>query len=304
MTTAPERSRRAKQFKVWSLMATTLIVGLLLWFGRWSSDPQLPMEFGRVAWGAFPAGWLLAIEYGVLCVMVAAIIHADRIDPFFASPETLIWLAGIGLFTAGLYHDNFYPRFFGFSAATGENRRIWGGSINGYGTVTEFWYKPSLSVIPQLLAVWPMIYGAIAVMISFVTIMGSKRAIFRWRWVLPALFLVTVSATWMVLCAMGTAPVTDSIWRVSSFLVCPAVLLSIVFVRDHERKILWMNLIAALWISVALIPNLNGVGAQHVIELARQFMGHGYRMIVLADLMIVGGSLILLFPKASAALRR
>ena len=43
-------------------MVATLIAGVLLAFGRWASDEQMPMPFGYVAWHAFPAGWVLAIE--------------------------------------------------------------------------------------------------------------------------------------------------------------------------------------------------------------------------------------------------
>ena len=93
------------------------------------------MGFGHVAWQAFPAGWVLAIEYGVLCSMVAAFIRADRVDTLFSSRATLVWLGGICLFTAGLYHDS--RGHGGFL--------VWGGSVNGYGSFTEFLRKPSMA---------------------------------------------------------------------------------------------------------------------------------------------------------------
>ena len=70
-------------------MAATLILGVLLAFGRWASDDPTLMGFGPVAWNAFPAGWILAIEYGVIVSMVAAVIRADRVDALFSSAETL-----------------------------------------------------------------------------------------------------------------------------------------------------------------------------------------------------------------------
>ena len=79
-------------------MTATLILGVLLAFGRWASDDPTLMGFGSVAWRAFPAGWVLAIEYGVIVLMVAVLIRGDRVDELLSSPETLTWLGGIGLF--------------------------------------------------------------------------------------------------------------------------------------------------------------------------------------------------------------
>ena len=100
-------SVRLKQLKVWTLMAATFVIGLLLAFGRWASDDHTPIGFGHVVKGSLPAGWVLAIEYGVLVLMVTAVIRADRTDALFACAETLTWLGGIGLFTAGLYHNGY-----------------------------------------------------------------------------------------------------------------------------------------------------------------------------------------------------
>ncbi len=86
-------------------MATTFVVGALLAFGRWASDDPIAMHFGHVAWKAFPAGWVLSIEYGVIVLMVVLVIRGDRVDALLSSKETLTWLGGIGLFTAALYHD-------------------------------------------------------------------------------------------------------------------------------------------------------------------------------------------------------
>jgi hypothetical protein len=57
---------RSKQLKVWTLLAATVVAGILLAFGRWASDDRMPSMFAYVVRGAFPAGWVLAIEYGVL----------------------------------------------------------------------------------------------------------------------------------------------------------------------------------------------------------------------------------------------
>ncbi len=65
-------------------MAATLVVGLLLAFGRWASDDYTPIGFGHVIRGFLPAGWVLAIEYGMVVLMVTAVIRADRTGVLFS----------------------------------------------------------------------------------------------------------------------------------------------------------------------------------------------------------------------------
>ena len=237
------------------------------------------MGFGGVAWGAFPAGWVLAIEYGLIVLMVAALIRADRIDSFLSAPETLSWLGGIGLFTAGLYHDS------------SRSINVWAVSVYGYGDFTTFLRMPSLSRLPLLLAVWPMAYGMIATTTSFVKVMGWKRPIFRWRWILPALFLVTVTGMWIILVSWPWNLQTDSRWLSGSLVVLPMVVIVLVVVHDPERKIHWVNLIASAWLATALFPQL-GVGG-FVLPMSEVFarMRHGYRILVLGDLLVLSGSL-------------
>ena len=199
-------------------MATTLIVGLLLGFGRWASDKNLPMGFGHVAWQAFPAGWVLAIEYGVLCSMVAAFIRADRVDTLFSSRATLVWLGGICLFTAGLYHDS--RGHGGFL--------VWGGSVNGYGSFTEFLRKPSMAGLTLLLSLWPMAYGFIVVFTSFAEIMGWTRGFLRWRWILNAFFLVAVTSSWIMVLQWYGKTKYDSTWPTGSLVVLPVLVLTLV----------------------------------------------------------------------------
>lgn len=145
-------------------MAATLVAGALLAFGRWASDDPLAMRFGPIARNAFPAGWILAIEYGVIFLMVVLVIRADRVDAFFSSEETLTWLGGIGLFTAALYHNP------GFSSGV-----VWGGKVNGYGTLTQFLERASFDSVPLLLSAWPMVYGLIVAMTSFLAIMAWNQ---------------------------------------------------------------------------------------------------------------------------------
>jgi hypothetical protein len=280
MNKQPEQSSRSKQVKVWAVMAATLIFGVLLAFGRWASDDPTLMGFGNVAWRAFPAGWVLAIEYGVIVSMVWALIRAGRIDSLLSSPETLTWLGGIGLFTSGLYHN---PS--GWAA-------VWAFSVNGYGSLTEFLRKPSQDHLPRLLSAWPMVYGTIATATSFVTIMGWNRRFLRWRWILPALFLVTVPSTWITLVLWPWNLRGDSRWLAGSLVVLPVLVITLVLVRNPERKILWMNLIASTWLATALFPRLDMGAIVLPLSEAVARMHQGYRILVLGDLLIVVGSLL------------
>jgi hypothetical protein len=279
MNKPAEQTARAKQFKVWTVMVATLILGLLLAFGRWANEERDLMRFGGVAWQAFPAGWVLAIEYGAIVLMVAALIRADRIDSFFSASETLTWLGGIGLFTAGLYHDPW--RWLGG----------WAASVNGYGSFTEFLRMPSLSRLPRLLAVWPMAYGMIATATSFVTVIGWRQAFWRWRWALHALFLDTVTLTWIMLVLWPWNLQGDSRWLAGSIVVLPVSVAVLVSVRDAERKIHWMNLIASFWLATALLPPSRVRGVVMPLSEAFAQMHHGYVLLILGDLLILSGVL-------------
>jgi hypothetical protein len=279
------QSSRAKQFKVWTVMVATLVFGVLLAFGRWASDDLTQMGFGHVAWKAFPAGWVLAIEYGLIVVMVVTLIRADRIDSLLSSPETLTWLGGIGLFTAGLYHN------------PSSWAAVWAVSVNGYGSLTEFMRMPSLFRLPLLLSAWPMVYGMFATATSFAAVMGWKRPIFRWRWIVPALFLFTVTSTWIALAFLVGNLQDDSIWLAASLVVFPALAVALVLVRDPERKVHWMDFIASAWLATALFPPV-GIGVSLLpISEAFERMHHGYRILVLGDLLILSGSFAALFSR-------
>ena len=295
MPATSEQAVRIKQLKVWTLMAATLVVGVLLAFGRWAGEYRTQMGLSYVAWGAFPVSWVLVIEYGVLITMVAAIIRAGRVDELFSSTETLTWLGAICVFTAGLYHDRYGHRA----------PPIWGTSVNGYGTFTEFLRRPLLAYLPLLLSVWPMAYGAIAVAVSFVTVMGWKSRFLRWQWILPALFLVTVTSTWIVFVLWPWNVAFDPSWLAGSLIVLPVLMVTLVLVRDAKYKIHWINLIAAVWLLTALSPRFGAVGGPVVVISLKEslrWMGYGYLLLVLGDLLVLGGSAVALFAVNAARL--
>ncbi len=197
---------------------------------------------------------------------------------------TLIWLGSIGLFTAGLYHDHHLLRW-----GAGPDS-VWAGSVNGYGSLTWFPKYPSLYALPHLLAAWPMVFAIVAAITSFVTLMGPARPFLRWRWVLPALFLVAVPGTWIALYILGYTKSDGSLWLGGSFVILPALALILVLVRDPGRKIDWMNLLAAVWLASALVPQPNIGGYVLSIPDALARMHQGYRILVLGDLLLAAGS--------------
>jgi hypothetical protein len=271
-------SSRSKQLKVWALMAATLVVGALLAFGRWSSD-EPAMRFGHVAWKAFPAGWVLSIEYGLIVLMVVLVIRGDRVDALLSSKETLTWLGGIGLFTAALYHDA------GFRSSM-----VWGASVHGYGTFTEFLRRSSFAHLPGLLSAWPMVYGLIAMTTSFVAIMGWHRRFLRWRWILHVLLIFAVTLSWFMLVIWQGNQGIESRWLAGSLVVLPAVVVTFAVMSDPERKIQWMNLIASVWLATALFPQFDVGGVVLPMSEALARMDHGYKILVLGDLLVLVGS--------------
>ncbi len=284
----------SKQFKVWALMATTLVVGVLLGFGRWAEGEQRLMGFGDVVWGSFPASWLLVIEYGVLVTMVAGVIKADRVDALFSSKETLVWLGGICLFTAGLYHDH-YGRSWS---------DVWGSSVNGYGSFTVFLRNPSFDRLPLLLSVWPMAYGGIVAATSFMAVMGSKRTLVRCRWILNAVFLFALTLAWFARLLWPVNLKYESSWLTCSLGVLPLLVITLALARNSDRKIHWINVIAAVWLLTALFPQFTlfpqfSGPTPLPISMSDAFlwMGYGYRMLLMGDLLILGGSTALLLSK-------
>jgi hypothetical protein len=262
-------------------MAATLVVGVLLAFGRWAGHERMFMGFVYVAPGAVPASWVLAIEYGLLISMVAAVIRADRVDAMLSSAETLTWLGGICLFTAGLYHDHYrYGR-----------TSIWGGSVNGYGTFTSFVSKPLLEDVPFLLTAWPMAYGAVVMTTSFIQMMGWKRPIMRWRWTLHAIVLVSVTTLWILLVLWPWNFEDNSRWPVGSLVVLPTLVLTLALMRGPDRKISSMNLIAAVCLLTALVPRLDGSPVSTLLTQAFDWMDYGVWILIIGGLLVLGGSI-------------
>jgi hypothetical protein len=66
-----------------------------------------------------------------------------------------------------------------------------------------------------------------------------------------------------------------------------------------------MNLIAAVWLLTALFPQFSQFGTSAGLPTASvndalRWMGKGYMMLVLGDILVLGGSIALLFSKSAA----
>jgi hypothetical protein len=166
-----------------------------------------------------------------------------------------------------------------------------------YGTFTRFLHKPSLSALPLLLSVWPMAYAVIVVATSVVPVMGWQHPLLRWRWILHALFLVAVTTSWIMLVLWPWNRRGDSLWLGGSLIVLPALVITSSLVRDPERKLHWMNLIAMVWISMAFFARPQGKSP---------FAGtlNGVLAIVADGSILVLGSLLILVGSASMLLAK
>ena len=266
-------------------MTATLIVGVLLACGRWAGANQQALDLALANPKFLPAEWALAIEAGVLALMIGAAARARRLRGLLASRETLTWLGGICLLTAGFFRYNYV---------------IWGAGMSMYGTLTSYLANPSISSLPVLLFAWAMVYGAIALATSFLAIMNWTRSSLRWQWIVLGVFLGSVTADELALSFSYPAWGPHSSWLrmfVVPFSVLAALVATLGFVRNPKRKISWMNLIAAFSILPAAFPGLTINGVPVPLSELLPSMGPGYVLLVLGDLLVLVGSIALLLSK-------
>jgi len=283
------QARRARQYKIWTLLLATAVAGAMLGFGRFADDNQRDIEFARAKPGFLPAEWVMMIELVALPLMIAAAARAKRLRPLLASGETMIWLGGICLLIAGVYRVRIYHHV---------------TYLTDYGKLTEFVAKPSISDLPTLLFAWPMVYGAIAVATSFLAIMGSTGLAFRWRWIAPALCLVCVTVAPFAMNSWAVKWEADSSWLMLFVVPClalGAVLATLEFVRASDRKIAWMNLIAGLLLlptlCLLLLASLYPPYRYEFALTLKDFLhilGQGFPLLALGDLLLLLGSITML----------
>ena len=285
------QTRQGRQYKMWALLLATGIAGALLGYGRFMGDHRIYLHLVRADSSFLPAEWVMTIEAATLALMVAAAVKAQRPGLLLASGETVIWLAGACLLIGGLYRVPHYPRVV---------------DLSDYGMLTRYLIKPSVSDLPKLLFAWPIFYGAIAVATSFMAVLRPTGLAIRWRWVVPALFLVCVTATPLALNSWPVKWDAESNWLMRfgvPGLALAAVAATLVFVGDSNRKLQWINLIAGLLLlrsfvpmSFAYIPvSLGGrsMTLGHVIY----WMDQGYPILALGDLLLLVGSTTMLLTR-------
>ena len=288
----PGTTPRAGQYKLWSLLAATAVVAVLLAFGRLADEYRSVLGLVAAKPGALPAEWAIVIEAAVLALMISAAARAGRFRALFASAETMIWLGGVCLFTAGFYR---YP--YGLQASY----------LSEYGMVTQYLSNPIPPRLPMLICAWYMGYGAIAVAASFMAIMGWTGWAIRWRWIVAALYLACVTAAQMAMSfwpvKWGSEPSQMMLFAVSRVALA-AVVVTLVFVRDSSQMIQWLNLIAGSLLLRALYPQYNAYGAALTLTEVLRFTGQGYPLLVVGDLLLLIGSISMLCTRRGLASTR
>jgi hypothetical protein len=296
MQNESEQTPRAGQYKVWALLVATAVAAALLAYGRFMGDYRWELQLARTEPGALPAEWVMVIEGAVLALMIAAAARRRRIRLLFASAETMIWLAGVCLLTASLYH---YPANLQPAHLTNHEfliPSVFRRSIASLPLV-PFLIKLLIARLPILIFGWPMVYGAIAMVTSFVHIMGWKGPAVLWRWTLPALILVFATGVQMALTFWLVKPADGSNRLMLCALPClvlAAVVATIGFVRDPSRKIQCINLIAGLLLLRAFYPQYNRYEVALTFIETLRFTGQGYPLLVLGDLLLLAGSMTML----------
>ncbi len=135
-----------------------------------------------------------------------------------------------------------------------------------------------------------MAYSLIVVFTSFVAVMGWKRPFLRWLWVIHAAFLVAVTVSWIVFVLWPWNIKYEWGWLACSVVVLPLLLVAVTLVRNPDRKLHWMNLIAAVWLATALIPGfINGVNMVFLNHI--RWMNVVFHPLILGDLLLLGGSI-------------
>ena len=255
---------RPGQYRLRALMAATAVVGVLLALGRWAGvnrpgarprDSATGRVLDRVGLGARSHG------PGYDDSVRGPPASSPRL---FCSMEAMTLLGGVSMLTSGFFR--YWP---------------WAG-LGLYGCLT---WNPSLSGQPMFLAAWPMAYGAITTGLSTIAIVAERTISCRWRWTVAAAFLGILAlaeaavlswhgAWWPDLSACITALVTYCLELAS-------LAAAVGFVRDGDRKIWVINLIATAFLLPSLLPSVIVAGVAVPPQDLIWSMGPGYWLLAL-----------------------
>jgi hypothetical protein len=287
MRAAPEPKSSFGPYPLWALMVATVICGLLLAFGRWLAIGREALE---LAWPEpdkpAPEWCLMAIAL----VVVLMIVHAARrgaLRTLLRSRESPVWYGGVLILTSA---------FFRFAYG------YWGSNKNHYSII--LWNKPYFGR-PVVIISWPIAYGAIGAVMSYVSIVSGRPSAYRWRWALVGLFLAAIAAVQFVFISRGGGWSDDHASLVVAFgstsLVVVSLAITAVCVRGDCRKAHLMDLIAALWLLPTLDPRTSLSSYQDRLGYALRSAGPGYRMHALGTVLILAGALASLFFSKTTA---
>jgi len=270
---------RSGQFRLRALLVATAVVGVLLAIGRWAGANREALNLARASPGALRTEWALVLEAMALALLIAVAAGRHRLRTLFFSKEGMTFLGGVSMLTSGFFR--YWP---------------WASNLGLYGCLT---WNLSLSGQPMFLAVWPMAYGAITAALSYFAIVAERTTASRWRWTAAALFLGFLAlAEAAVLSWRGAWWPDLSTWITSVELYC-LVVASLAatagFVRDGDRKIWLINLIAAASLLSCLRPSVLIAGVAVPPQDLIWSMGPGYWLLALGTLLILISSIALLW---------
>jgi len=263
-------------------MAATAVVGVLLAIGRLAGDNRQALGLATAYSDALPTEWALVLEVMVLALIIAFAAGRHRLRLLFFSKEGMTFLGGVSMLTSGFFQYTYGP------LATNPGL---------YGFIT--WYLPFYRLTVLLLA-WPMPYGAITASLSSIAIVAERTTVYRWWWTVAALFLGIVALAKVVL-LWWPWDLWPGLWtQVTALVVDCLVLASLAatvgLVRDGDRKIRLINLIAAASLIPSLVRSVTyGNVAIPLQDVLGQSMGPGYWLLSLGAVLILISSIALLW---------
>jgi len=277
---------RTGQFRLRALLAATAVVGVLLAIARWAGANRHVRDLAGPGPGALPTQWALVVEAVALALLIAVAAGQHRLRLLFFSMEAMTFLGGVIMFTSGFFAYVF---------------RRWIPNHSLYG---NFGWSVSPCGLLMLLSVWPMAFGAITTALSYVAIVAGRTSASRWRWTVTGLFLggLAVAEMTLALRPSGLWWPDRSTWMTSlivSDLVLASLAVIVGFVRDGDRKIRLMNLVAVAELIRFPLPGImiNGgaVPLTNVPWMRSWNFGPGYWLLWFGAVLILISSIALLW---------
>lgn len=213
-------------------------------------------------------------------VMVGVAAGRGRLRTLVASNAGMIWLGGIVMLTSGFFRQ----------------QNVMGLGMSAYGCIT---WNLSFAQLPYLLLLgWPVVFGALIVVMSFLSITTSRRRIVQVEFAVLGLLLCLMAGNtlvgWIQMVAKHGLDKThmpgSAYYLGRDALLFVAAAATLFFGRtDHNRKYL-LYLMLAVWSLAGLFPAIRIVEWWSDLPL----FGAGYWLLVLGSLLILIASLVAL----------